>query len=100
MFGTASLLILSGEAAARGTVPSTGLSVVVVGLLLFIGTATAGSSCCAPGRCNPSRLRSSVPITISFRSAQSDGFSVAERIRDHLHTLLGCPCGRDRDRIG
>ena len=41
MFGTASLLILSGEA-ARGTVPSTGLSAWVVGLLLFIGMATAG----------------------------------------------------------
>ena len=40
MFGTASLVILSGEA-ARGTVPYTGLSAVVVGLLLFIGTATA-----------------------------------------------------------
>ncbi len=41
MFGTASLLMLSGEA-ARGTVPPTRLSAWVVGLLLFIGTATAG----------------------------------------------------------
>ncbi len=41
MFGTASLVILSGEA-ARGTAPHNGLSAVIVGLLVFIGTATAG----------------------------------------------------------
>jgi drug/metabolite transporter (DMT)-like permease len=40
MFGTASLVILSGEA-ARGTAPHTGLSTLVVWLLLFIGAATA-----------------------------------------------------------
>jgi drug/metabolite transporter (DMT)-like permease len=41
MFGSASLVILSGEA-VRGTAPSGSLSLVVVALLLFIGTATAG----------------------------------------------------------
>ena len=41
MFGTASLVILSGEA-ARGTAPHIGPSPLVVGLLLFIGMATAG----------------------------------------------------------
>ncbi len=41
MFGTASVVILSAEA-TRGTVPPTGLSAMVLGLLLFIGTATAG----------------------------------------------------------
>ena len=41
MFGTVSVVILSGEA-ARGTTPLTDLSAVVFGLLFFIGTATAG----------------------------------------------------------
>lgn len=41
MFGTASLVILSGEA-AQGTRPADDLSVIVYGLLCFIGTATAG----------------------------------------------------------
>ena len=41
MFGTASLVILSSEA-ARGTAPHASVSAFVVGLLLFIGTATAG----------------------------------------------------------
>ena len=41
MFGSASLVILSGEA-VRGTAPPASLPVVAVGLLLFIGAATAG----------------------------------------------------------
>lgn len=41
MFGAASLIILAGEL-ARGTAPHAHLSFEVVGLLLFIGTATAG----------------------------------------------------------
>ncbi len=41
MFGTASLVILAGVA-TRGTAPHAGLSFEVAGLLLFIGTATAG----------------------------------------------------------
>jgi drug/metabolite transporter (DMT)-like permease len=41
MFGSASLVILSGEA-VRGTALPASLSVVAVGLLLFIGAATAG----------------------------------------------------------
>jgi drug/metabolite transporter (DMT)-like permease len=41
MFGSASLLILSGEA-VRGTAPPASVSLVVIALLLFIGTATAG----------------------------------------------------------
>lgn len=41
MFGTASLVILSGEV-AQGAIPLSDLSALVCGLLLFIGTATAG----------------------------------------------------------
>ena len=41
MFGTASLVILSGEA-AHGTLPFRDLSDMVYGLLFFIDTATAG----------------------------------------------------------
>jgi drug/metabolite transporter (DMT)-like permease len=41
MFGTTSLLILAGEA-TRGTAPPTNLPFGVIGLLMFIGTATAG----------------------------------------------------------
>ena len=41
MFGTASLIILVGEA-AQGTLPLRDLSVMMYGLLFFIGTATAG----------------------------------------------------------
>lgn len=41
MFGAASLIILTGEA-TRGTAPHANLSFEVIGLLLFIGTATAG----------------------------------------------------------
>ncbi len=41
MFGMISIVMLSGEA-ARNTVPSASLSPMLLGLLLFIGTATAG----------------------------------------------------------
>ena len=41
MFGTASIVILMVQA-TRGTIPSTDLSTFGMGLLLFIGTATAG----------------------------------------------------------
>lgn len=41
MFGTTSVLILAGDA-TRGTPPHTEISGLVLGLLLFIGTATAG----------------------------------------------------------
>jgi drug/metabolite transporter (DMT)-like permease len=41
MFGMISIVMLSGEA-ARNTVSSASLSPIVIGLFLFIGTATAG----------------------------------------------------------
>jgi hypothetical protein len=87
-----------GWAAARGMVPSTGLSVVVVGLLLFIGTATAGLFLL--------RSRALQALSPAVIGAQynllpicSLGLAYLGRIRDHSNTLLGCLCGRDRDRI-
>ncbi|MDP9132827.1 MAG: DMT family transporter [Nitrospirota bacterium] len=41
MFGTTAVVLLAGEI-ARGSVPEGELSFLIVGLLLFIGTATAG----------------------------------------------------------